>query len=717
MGSTPNTVGNEIWFSAVNNKDKTAYTMSEALMQEAAEKLELSGINYYAFTMTAKGKTAARICVNTKDTEKLETILGDEMMNVLKASELAKPYSPPEKNIIGNAEYRYIPDKAYHTSGADIALRVAQELEREKIQFSGCVYGPKKAVLTVSKRDYNRLIEIEKEIIHARKHTFYELTAKRSEKDNEVQHSEDKRELQDSGAEHDNRQAAALSGDRTVRTNETEISGGRKTGGSERNAEQWDTFSTPSGSGRAESGTAPESRTDNDSSGHRVQGSGEIRELPESSRTAEQLPSVSGGNDQERDNIQLRNAAINAISDFYIKEYGDDTHLPTSENVYGLAYTTDERYGQEYEIQVNADLDKAALITTINSVVVKEEQYENLAEMTRLALENLSFDDLVSIEDEELQKAGIRIEENAPTFEQDSSERSNVHSQTTESQEKAFFWVDERLVPELQDLLWINNEYANRVVSTFANNVIVENDIIQNEAELKKMLLADLDETHIVDKAYSLLKDSYPVSIDVSIDEDKAIDIWESGLRLYDSNNQLISSETISGDSKYSWFDSNEVYKAAPKDIEIQEIFNDICNIIENLDVNEDYSISKMYMEFDWIDFNTGQNAYINALDDLRSGYTLNLRNYFEACVTDAEREGNDNVLSDSKHHIKQALNGILNNGEQTEKSFSSIAYMNWRHFRGYIPDRCFTLLYRRLYSTTHKRFIPGNREHFIQIT
>lgn len=873
---TPNTVGNEIWFSAVDNKDKTAYTMSEALMQEAAEKLELSGINYYAFTVNAKGKTAARICVNTKDTEKLEAILGEDMMNVLKASELAKPYSPPEKNIIGNAEYRYIPDKKYHTSGADVALRVAQELEREGIQFSGCVYGPRKAVITVSGKDYNRVVEIEKEVIHARKHTFYELIAKRSEKDNEVQHSEDQRELQDSRAEHDNRQASALSGDRTVRTDASEISGGRTTGSPERNAEQQNTVSAPSGSGRSGSGAAPESRTGNDEVGRRVQGSGTVRELPESSKTAEQLSSDSGRSDQERDNLQLniigntayrdiedkifyngiiseelynkyikstiddlgirysgqikdemvtftvsakdaanfekymnvarniylidsalaekgfsdeqinslsaytaeaatldfisidthlepkysreqlselaakaielkkitnffspeyaaalkgiedlktrfdisislnekgfsseqqdrilaaisngfdvssiaaidstfsadeidkftdliinndfkgavsfaqlhedKRAALNAISDFYIKEYGDDTHLPASENVYGLAYTSDEIYGQEYEIQVNADLDKAALITTINSVVVKEEQYENLAEMTRLALENLSFDDLVSIEDEELEKAGIRIEENTPTIEQNSSERSDVHSETTESQEKAFFWVDERLVPELQDLLWINNEYANRVVSTFANNVIVENDIIQNEAELKKMLLADLDETHIVDKAYSLLKDSYPVSIDMSIDEDKAIDIWESGLRLYDSNNQLISSETISDDSKYSWFDSNEVYKAAPKDIEIQEMFNDICNIIENLDVDEDYSISKMYMEFDWIDFNTGQNAYINALDDLRSGYTLNLRNYFEAARNDAEREGNDNVLSDSKHALE----------------------------------------------------------------
>ena len=840
---TPNTVGNEIWFSAVDNKDKTAYTMSEALMQEAAEKLELSGINYYAFTVNAKGKTAARICVNTKDTEKLEAILGDEMMNVLKATELAKPYSPPEKNIIGNAEYRYIPDKKYHTSGADVALRVAQELEREGIQFSGCVYGPRKAVITVSSKDYNRIIEIEKDVIHARKHTFYELIGKRSEKENEIQHSEDKRELSDSRAEHDNRQAAALTGDRSIRSDASEISGGRTAGASVGNAEQNDIVPSPSGSGRTESGAAPENRTGNDSSGHRVSGSGESRESYENDRSEEQLSSGSRGNDQERDNIQLnivgntayrdipdkiyynnvvneelynkyikstidelginysgqvkdgmvtftvsakdaanfekfmnvarniylidsslaekgfteeqirslspytskaatldyisidshlepkysseqlselaeksielkqitnifspeysaaikeiedlktrfdislslnekgfsseqqehflaaiakgfdvssitaidntfstdeidrftdliinndfsgavafaqahedRKAALNAISDFYIKEYGDDTHLPASENVYGLAYTTDEIYGQEYEIQVNADLDKAALITTINSVVVKEEQYENLAEMTRLALENLSFDDLVSIEDEELQKAGIRIEEDAPTIEQDSSERSDVHSETIESQEKAFFWVDERLVPELQDALWINNEYANKVVSVFASNVIVEDDIIRNEAEVKKLLLKELDEDHIVEKAYSILKSSYPVSIDTSIDEDKAIDIWESGFSVYDSSDQLISLDTASSESKYAWFDSNTVYKAAPKDIEVQQMYDDICNIIENLDVDEDYSISKMYMEFDWLDFNTGQNAYVNALDDLRSG-------------------------------------------------------------------------------------------------
>lgn len=304
--ATPRTIGNEIWFSAVDNKDKTAYTMSEALMNEAAEKLELSGINYYAFTVSANGRTAARICINTKDTEKFEAILGSNTVNVLKATELAKPYSPPEKNIIGNAEYRYIPDKKYHTSGADVALRVAQELEREGIQFSGCVYGPKKTVLTVSKSSYNRLLEIEKEVIHARKHTFYQVIGKRSEKENaEAQHSEDKRKLQDSRDERTDKTVSNSSGNRSILTDAPEISDRGTSGDSERSAEQRNTVRSSDGDRGNESGTAAENGAVNDSSGHGISDSGEVRKLHEDSRSEEQLPSDSRGDNKERDNIQL----------------------------------------------------------------------------------------------------------------------------------------------------------------------------------------------------------------------------------------------------------------------------------------------------------------------------------------------------------------------------------------------------------------------------
>lgn len=322
---TPRTIGNEIWFSAVDNKDKTAYTMSEALMNEAAEKLELSGINYYAFTVSANGKTAARICINTKDIEKMEAILGGNMMHVLKATELAKPYSPPEKNIIGNAEYRYIPDKKYHTSGADVALRVAQELEREGIQFSGCVYGPKKTVLTVSKSSYNRLLEIEKEVIHARKHTFYEVIGKRSEKENaEVQHSENKRKLQDSRNERTDKTVSDSSGNRSVRTDAIEISDRGTSGNSEKSAEQRNTVRSSDSSRGNESGASAENRAVNDGKRRGISDSGEVRKLHEDSRSKEQLPSDSRGDNKERDSIQLNIIGNTPYKDIENKVYYND---------------------------------------------------------------------------------------------------------------------------------------------------------------------------------------------------------------------------------------------------------------------------------------------------------------------------------------------------------------------------------------------------------
>ncbi|MDD6059213.1 MAG: DEAD/DEAH box helicase family protein [Ruminococcus sp.] len=322
---TPRTIGNEIWFSAVDNKDKTAYTMSEALMNEAAEKLELSGINYYAFTVSANGKTAARICINTKDIEKMEAILGGNMMHVLKATELAKPYSPPEKNIIGNAEYRYIPDKKYHTSGADVALRVAQELEREGIQFSGCVYGSKKTVLTVSKSSYNRLLEIEKEVIHARKHTFYEVIGKRSEKENaEVQHSENKRKLQDSRNERTDKTVSDSSGNRSVRTDAIDISDRGTSGNSEKSAEQRNTVRSSDRGRGNESGASAENRAVDDGKRRGISDSGEVRKLHEDSRSEEQLPSDSRGDNKERDSIQLNIIGNTPYKDIENKVYYND---------------------------------------------------------------------------------------------------------------------------------------------------------------------------------------------------------------------------------------------------------------------------------------------------------------------------------------------------------------------------------------------------------
>ena len=170
--STDAELGNEIWFSAVDNNSKTAFTMSSQLMLDAADKLEKSGLNYYAFS----AGEAARICVNSSDTDKALTVLGERTAKLLQPQPLQKSYTPPERNIIGNAEYRYIPDKIYHSTCTDMALRIAHELESAGIQYSGNIYNSEKTTLTVSRNDYGKLLGAEKMILEARSST-YELTA------------------------------------------------------------------------------------------------------------------------------------------------------------------------------------------------------------------------------------------------------------------------------------------------------------------------------------------------------------------------------------------------------------------------------------------------------------------------------------------------------------------------------------------------------------
>lgn len=235
----PVTIGNEIWFSSIDNNSKTAFTMSEQLMQEAAEKLDRSGINYYAFSVG----NAARICVNSADTDKLLSVLGEKTAGLLKPQTLQKPYSPPEKNIIGNAEYRYIPQKTYHSTDTDIALRVAYELEKQNIQYSGNVYNSRKTTLTVSKPDHEKLLEIEKQILFARNTTFNELIEKRSVSHEEVHHSESEQQLQSSGSERENNEISRLKGSGQIRSDETEIHAQGAAGAAEKSARIGETVS------------------------------------------------------------------------------------------------------------------------------------------------------------------------------------------------------------------------------------------------------------------------------------------------------------------------------------------------------------------------------------------------------------------------------------------------------------------------------------------
>lgn len=154
------TYGNKMWNNATDNRDKSLISMQLADFQRVQEMLEKSGINYYAYEMNS----TVRMAVNDKDTDWLRKILGN--MNVTKSN---RPYSPPEKNIIGNTEYRYIPQKEYVTADRDLVLKMADIMARRGMQFSGRIYPSGKGTLTVSHADFVAVRNIKDEVISMRK--------------------------------------------------------------------------------------------------------------------------------------------------------------------------------------------------------------------------------------------------------------------------------------------------------------------------------------------------------------------------------------------------------------------------------------------------------------------------------------------------------------------------------------------------------------------
>lgn len=67
-----------------------------------------------------------------------------------------------------------------------------------------------------------------------------------------------------------------------------------------------------------------------------------------------------------------------------------------------VAYTTTEN--EKHEIQANVNLVDFKIETLVDGTVIRTEQYDNLEDMTERGLKNLSFDDLVYLSEEELER-------------------------------------------------------------------------------------------------------------------------------------------------------------------------------------------------------------------------------------------------------------------------------------------------------------------------
>lgn len=393
----PVTIGNEIWFSSIDNNAKTSFTMSEQLMKEAADKLDRSGINYYAFSVGE----AARICVNSADTDKLLSVLGDKTAGLIKPQSIQKPYTPPEKNIIGNAEYRYIPQKTYHSTDTDIALRTAYELEKQNIQYSGNVYNSQKTTLTVSKPDYKKLLEIEKQILYARNTTFNELIEKRSFNHEEVHHSESEQQLQSSSSERENDEVSRLKGSGQIRSDETEIHARGTSGTAERSSRIGETVSLSEPVREGGAVSDPTAGRNNDSDRQRIPDSREVGKSSENDRTEKQLPSGSRGNDQGRDDIQLNivgntpykeikdkiyynNIVTEELYNKYIKSTIDELGVPYSGQVKNgmVTFTVSAEDALTFERFMNVARNLYLIESALTEKGFSDDQISNLRDYT-----------------------------------------------------------------------------------------------------------------------------------------------------------------------------------------------------------------------------------------------------------------------------------------------------------------------------------------------
>lgn len=114
------------------------------------------------------------------------------------------------------------------------------------------------------------------------------------------------------------------------------------------------------------------------------------------------------------------NRAAAYIKDYFEQEFGSAAEIEDPSHV-DLAYTTDEE--NDAVISVYADLVQYRITTEYGGNIVREEQYNSLDEMNELALKFLSFDDLISLSDEE---KGLEVRHGAAVESNESEVRHGV---------------------------------------------------------------------------------------------------------------------------------------------------------------------------------------------------------------------------------------------------------------------------------------------------
>lgn len=104
--------GNPYWQEATDNRDKTVAVMREDTFQQIQQALDKSGLNYCAYSDGSN----TMIAVNSSEIDHFKNVTGlDESLCRLQKS--GKEHIPQDKNVIGNTDYKYIPQKSLYQRG------------------------------------------------------------------------------------------------------------------------------------------------------------------------------------------------------------------------------------------------------------------------------------------------------------------------------------------------------------------------------------------------------------------------------------------------------------------------------------------------------------------------------------------------------------------------------------------------------------------------
>ena len=156
--------GNTYWQEATDNRDKTVAIMREDTFRQIQEALDRSGLNYCAYS---DGQNAM-VAVNSSEVDRFRTVTGLEE-SLCRLQKSCKEHIPQDKNIIGNTDYKYIPQKTYLNDDRETILKMAELANKANISFSARIYPSGKAVMTVSQADMAHMNAIHEDVKDMRK--------------------------------------------------------------------------------------------------------------------------------------------------------------------------------------------------------------------------------------------------------------------------------------------------------------------------------------------------------------------------------------------------------------------------------------------------------------------------------------------------------------------------------------------------------------------